>query len=359
MLLLFILCFWNIPLLASSNPNINCIVINLEYVNCTWTEQGNQKHQYTFVASFANDGKQNCSKYHEMNGANVGCEFPYTETQRFQTLDTWLYYNNGSLATNQRHQLKKEVKLLPPYNLTVEARKNTELWLRWNISRKSFHCIESEVRHRMGNMDWQNKKISNSNLFSLPFPSKKRYEFQVRLRVESACGESKFWSDWSEPVYWGNSKPNNNTASPVSMSMTSVVVYTVGAAIVLVLLSCLLVHSERLRIILIPVIPNAGQNVSRYLAAFFDNYDGNTEKWLSISKDLEKGFKPNFTERACPVREYRIVSQSSSVSGSVLSLPTDLSTDYQCMQSYSSASTITGSAETSPIQSPCQAYNLV
>ncbi|XP_057176366.1 interleukin 2 receptor, gamma a [Triplophysa rosa] len=304
-----------------------------------WTEQGNQKHHYTFEFRFANYDQLKCPKYHKMNGVNMGCVFPYTETQRFSSLDTWLYYNNGSLATKQTHQLKQQVKLYPPYNLTVEARKDTELWLYWNVTQNK-NCIESEVRHRMGNMDWQNKKPSNINFFSLPFPSKKRYEFQVRARVGSACGESKFWSDWSEPVYWGPSKPNNNTDSPVSMSMTSVVLCTVGATIMLIILSCLLVHSERLRIILIPVVPNAGQNVSKYLAAFFDNYDGNVEKWLSISKDLEKGFKPNFTERACPVREYRIVSQSSSDSGSVLSIPTDLSSDYQCMQTYSSASTI-------------------
>jgi len=74
-----------------------------------------------------------------------------------------------------------------------------------------------------------------------------------------------------------------------------------------------------------------------------------------MPKDLESGFKPNFTERACPVREYRMVSQSSSDSESILSNPTDLSSDYQCMHSYSSASTIPGSAEaqdTSPVDNP-------
>ncbi|RXN04308.1 cytokine receptor common subunit gamma-like protein [Labeo rohita] len=130
------------------------------------------------------------------------------------------------------------------------------------------------------------------------------------------------------------------------MSVMTLLLCTVGATVVLVILSCLLVHSERLRIILIPVVPNAGRNVSNYLAALFDNYDGNVEKWLSMPKDLENGFKPNFTERACPVREYRIMSQSSTDTESILSNPTDLSSDYQCMHSYSSASTIPGSAET-------------
>uniref|UniRef100_A0A9J7YCS5 Interleukin 2 receptor, gamma a n=1 Tax=Cyprinus carpio carpio TaxID=630221 RepID=A0A9J7YCS5_CYPCA len=191
-----------------------------------------------------------------------------------------------------------------------------------------------------------NTKPTTRPSFSLPFPSKKRYEFQVRARIESSCGESKFWSDWSEPVYWGSLKNNDTTGLLDNMSVMSLVLCVAVATVILIILSCLLVHSERLRIILIPVVPNAGRNVRDYLAALFDNYDGNVEKWLSMPKDLENGFKPNFTERACPVREYRIVSQSSTDSESILSSPTDLPSDYQCMHSYSSASTIPGSSET-------------
>lgn len=49
-----------------------------------------------------------CIEYHKMNGVNVGCVFPYHETQRFNSLDTWLFYNNGSVATKQTHKLKQE-----------------------------------------------------------------------------------------------------------------------------------------------------------------------------------------------------------------------------------------------------------
>ncbi len=83
------------------------------------------------------------------------------------------------------------------------------------------------------------------------------------------------------------------------------------------------------------------------------------QKWLSMPKDLENGFKPNFTERACPVREYRIVSQSSTDSESILSNPTELSSDYQCMDSYSSASTIPGSSDTIETQDLSQVDNPV
>ncbi|XP_016394628.1 interleukin 2 receptor, gamma a isoform X1 [Sinocyclocheilus rhinocerous] len=357
-LLLVGLFLGNIPSFAfsaSSQPKINCLIINLDYVNCTWTEH---EHNYSFKSRFTHKEILDCPTYLRIDGVNVGCVFPYEKPQRFNTLKTWLYSDNGGLVTEQEHNLKAYVKLYPPVNLSVVEKKDAELWLYWNIT-KNDSCIESEVRHRTDNNAWKSTTPGHRTSFSLPFPSKKRYEFQVRARIESSCGESKFWSDWSEPVYWGYLKTNNTSDDPGNMPLMSLVLCTAGATVILVILSCLLVHNERLRIILIPVVPNAGRNVSNYLTALFDNYDGNVEKWLSMPKDLENGFKPNFTERACPVREYRIVSQSSTDSESILSNPTDLSSDYQCMHSYSSASTIPGSSETIQTQDLSQVDNPV
>uniref|UniRef100_A0A8C1UYJ6 Interleukin 2 receptor, gamma a n=1 Tax=Cyprinus carpio TaxID=7962 RepID=A0A8C1UYJ6_CYPCA len=344
-LLLVGLFLGNIPSIAfsaSSQQEINCLIINLEYVNCTWTEH---EHNYSFKSRFAHKETLDCPKYLRIDGVNMGCMFHYEKLLRFNTLKTWLYSDNGHLVTEKEHNLKAYVKLYPPVNLSVVEKKDAELWLYWNIT-NNVSCTESEVRHRTDNNSWKNTKPTTRPSFSLPFPSKKRYEFQVRARIESSCGESMFWSDWSEPVYWGSLKNNDTTGFLDNMSVMSLVLCVAVATVILIILSCLLVHSERLRIILIPVVPNAGRNVRDYLAALFDNYDGNVEKWLSMPKDLENGFKPNFTERACPVREYRIVSQSSTDSESILSSPTDLPSDYQCMHSYSSASTIPGSSET-------------
>ncbi|XP_077098422.1 cytokine receptor common subunit gamma-like [Siphateles boraxobius] len=356
MILLVSLFLGNIPSFAfsaSSEPKINCLIINLDYVNCTWSELG-LKYNYSFKSRFSHHEILDCSTYQKINSVNVGCMFPYKKTQRFNLLKTWLYSDNGSLVTQQNHSLKEYVKLNPPFNLSVVERKDAELWLYWNVTNS---CIESEVRHRTNNKDWKKTSPGSRSTFILPFPSKKRYEFQVRARISSSCGESRFWSDWSESVYWESFGNVPESLAPVSV--TTLVLCTVGATVILIILSCLLVHNERLRVILIPVVPNAGQNVSKYLASLFDNYDGNIEKWLSMPKDLENGFKPNFTERACPVREYKMVSQSSSDIESILSNPTDLSSDYQCMHSYSSASTIPGPAEALPTQDPSPEDNPV
>ncbi|XP_073685588.1 interleukin 2 receptor, gamma a [Garra rufa] len=357
MLLLVALFLGNTPssaFAASSQPQISCLIINLDYVNCTWSED---KHNYSFKSMFTHKELLDCHKYLRVNGVNVGCKLLYEKVQRFYTLQTFLYNANGSLVTEQKHDLRAHVKLYPPYNLSVVEIKDAELWLYWNVTRND-NCIESQVRYRTDN-DWKTIPPGQRTFFSLPFPSKKQYEFQVKARIHSSCGQSIFWSDWSEPLYWGTSKTNDTSDGLANISVMTLLLCTAGATVILVILSCLLVHSERLRIILIPVVPNAGRNVSNYLAALFDNYDGNVEKWLSMPKDLENGFKPNFTERACPVREYRMVSESSTDTESILSNPTDLSSDYQCMHSYSSASTIPGSAETTQTQDLSEVDNPV
>lgn len=141
------------------------------------------------------------------------------------------------------------VKLNPPTNLTVQKQSDSYLSYYWNQT--STNCVESEVRYRVNCGQWQvgNMKeekrdsslssslFSHSMLFYL-FPSllisflfsisqistvsigreffdlhslcsNSQYELQVRSKIGNDCGESLFWSDWSEPVVWGS---NSETA---------------------------------------------------------------------------------------------------------------------------------------------------
>ncbi|XP_036450177.1 interleukin 2 receptor, gamma a isoform X2 [Colossoma macropomum] len=344
---IFLALLWTCPGSASKfNTNIKCVVINLEYVNCTWDEDGLPQENYTFRSRYEVGNEAECPTYLKVNDLNVGCRVSYSEEKlnRFDVLHAQLYSANGSVVAEHRRNLIDMVKLDPPYDLKVEI-KDPELWLYWKSSSKTkLTCKRSQVRYKINHKDWQLQSESpERNSFTLPFPSaQSRYEFQVRVRMSDVCGNSEIWSAWSESVYWGSMKDVNDTETRSGSSAALMVLYTAGAAVVLIILSCLLVHSERLRVILVPVVPNAGKNFAELL----DNYDGNVENWLSISKELQDGFKPNFTERTCPVREYRLVSQSSSDSDNSLSSLTDVSTDYQPMHSYSSASTLPAPAET-------------
>ncbi|XP_055004441.1 cytokine receptor common subunit gamma-like [Boleophthalmus pectinirostris] len=66
-------------------------------------------------------------------------------------------------------------------------------------------CVESQVRYRLNNNNWQEYMMSDNILeycFNLP-SNPSRYELQVRNRVNNNCGSSNLWSEWSEPVAWG------------------------------------------------------------------------------------------------------------------------------------------------------------
>uniref|UniRef100_A0AAR2LCL6 Fibronectin type-III domain-containing protein n=1 Tax=Pygocentrus nattereri TaxID=42514 RepID=A0AAR2LCL6_PYGNA len=342
---------WSESVYCGSMKNVNdtdikCVVINLEYVNCTWDDEGLPQENCTFRSRYEGGPEAECQTYLKVNDLNVGCRVSYSEEKlnRFTLLHAWLYSANGSVVAEHHRNLINMVKLDPPYNLTVEM-KNPELYLYWNSSnRTKAVCKTSQVRYKINHKNWQLQSESTErNSFSLPFPSTQSlYEFQVRVKMSDTCGKSEMWSAWSESVYCGSMKNVNDTETHSGSSAALMILYTAGAAVVLVILSCLLVHSERLRVILVPVVPNPGKN----FADLIDNYGGNVENWLSISKELQDGFKPNFTERTCPVREYRLVSQSSSDSDNSLSSLTDVSTDYQPMHSYSSASTLPAPAET-------------
>ncbi len=59
-----------------------------------------------FFLRFTHKEILDCPNYLRIDGVNVGCMFPYEKPQRFNTLKTWLYSDNGSLVTEQDHKLK-------------------------------------------------------------------------------------------------------------------------------------------------------------------------------------------------------------------------------------------------------------
>ncbi|KAK3521579.1 hypothetical protein QTP70_014765 [Hemibagrus guttatus] len=349
----FLMLVWICSGSASTLPHhIECTVVNLEYVNCTWDGNGTMVENYTFLSSYKNPAVGvECSSYQYVRAVRIGCVVPYSEKdlQRFEEFYTWLYTDINNMTKREYKSLLKRVKLNAPYNMTVLL-KDPELWIYWNnTSNIKPQCQEREVRYRINGNKWSIYSSRMENSFNVPFPNAQSlYEFQVRVRMSSTCGESELWSEWSESVFWG-SKKINDTDTGQQTSAALMVLCTVGAAVVLIMLTCLLIHSERIRVILIPVVPGP-----KNLKDLIDSYNGNVENWLHISKELQDGFKPNFSERPCTVREFKTETHSESESDDCLSVHTAVSSDYQSMQSYSSTSTLPShshspSTETTPL----------
>ncbi|KAL0993912.1 hypothetical protein UPYG_G00115480 [Umbra pygmaea] len=217
---LFLLIFLQ-GLETSFTLNVSCLIVNLDFVNCSWTEQGIPEENSTFFHNRFNtqsEHMEECSTYLYEKGWTVGCRLPYETSDRFRTLRTNLVYQNQSYMQN--HNLVNMVKLFPPANLSVEMNTNSELNLYWNNSKNSI-CTESEVHYRINNNEWKASDPCSEQTYSIPFPSKNsRYEFQVRARISSACGESKFWSEWSQIIIWDSVKGSNSTDTSESSIQT-------------------------------------------------------------------------------------------------------------------------------------------
>ncbi|KAJ8337963.1 hypothetical protein SKAU_G00369290 [Synaphobranchus kaupii] len=257
-----------------------------------------------------------CPTYLKKGDHTVGCRLPYKKSDKFKTL--YLSLDNCSSETVREINLKDRVKLRPPHNLSVQMQSSTDLWLYWNISAPT-SCVESEVSYRKDTYQEKSSGVLPGNCFSLPFPSANNvYTFQVRTRVMDACHQSN-WSAWSTPVYWGQIKQSNSTSTEENdgNSMHGMVfMLAVVCCVVVVAVFVFMIQHERLRFILIPIVPKPSKTLEELLYT----YNGNVEEWLHISKDFVEGFKPNFSEPACPVREYNLVPQMS-LSGSEDSLP--------------------------------------
>ncbi|KAL2094764.1 hypothetical protein ACEWY4_009483 [Coilia grayii] len=328
--------------LSLSLPEVRCYVANLDYVNCTWNQPKDPVINFTFVANFIDDLHE-CPCY-VLNGKGlaVGCKFPYKEPQRFNTFYTILTGPGGTSA-RQSHVLKDTVKLDPPTNLQLQWEQRGNLRLSWVLTARYHqqHCIQCRVQYGL-NDQWQSpaELAAGSFEYSVMYRSNSsQHKFQVQARIADTCSQSP-WSEWSPLVVWGNRTDTTHKSAVAAVPSLAVVLYVCLGAVLLVLLSCLLVHCERLRITFLPVVPTPGKNLTELI----DTYNGNVERWLSISKELQEGFKPSFTERTCPVREYQLLTQTSVESDSGVSLSDSPSS---CSSSSCSSSSSTCSSNTS------------
>ncbi|KAL4631681.1 cytokine receptor common subunit gamma-like [Arapaima gigas] len=197
---------------SCSSPDVQCLIINLEYLKCTWSHGKLPEVNYTFSFKFSPmRNYMNCSRYLQEGGPNIGCIID--KPDRFKKLYINLSHSNGTRVWDQQFDMVNKVKLNPPHNLSVEVnRQNQELWLYWNHSVKS-NCRENQVMYRRNEeSQWQFSTLLPADFYSLPQASlKSQYEFKVKTRVSNTCGMSEFWSDWGPPVWWYPAEQSNQT----------------------------------------------------------------------------------------------------------------------------------------------------
>ncbi|XP_058845442.1 cytokine receptor common subunit gamma-like isoform X1 [Acipenser ruthenus] len=329
---------------GEASTGVRCLIHDEDYTECTWKETGRPDRNYTFQSRYRTGAEYaECPSYTQVEGYNVGCRLEYNSHMRFATFQVQLSSANNTAIWNKDINLKPLVKLYSPVNLTVDNSSSNGLYLYWNTSMSKSQCLESIVRYRSStDSAWQNSPtFTSQRYFNLPFAdAEELYEFQVKVRINEFCGASDYWSDWSQPAYWGSNATSKDTDIHFSFN-PSVVIYPIMGSAVLLILACCLIHNERLRIILVPVIPNPGKNFEE----LFNSYDGNFQEWLHVSKDIVDGFKPNFSEPVCTVKE-RAGSMSNSCGGPGGSVRSDCSLlipedDPDCVSTSSASSSST------------------
>lgn len=319
---------------ALKPPDVDCLVVHLQSVHCWWNTLAPPEVNYTFYGRFSNGIFTNeCPSYVTENGTRTGCLLPYnSKTDRFSTFYTLLQYGNSS--HKQELELKSKVKLNPPINVTVQMGSDSNLWYYWNQT--AYNCVENEVRIRTNGKKWDISHISSGRQFytiNMPSPSS-MYEMQVRSRLADQCGQSLIWSEWSNPVTWGSNNGTDTTAQVGALNSVWTPVLSVIGLFVLILLAVTLLHYERVRIILLPVVPKPSP------------VHHDIQDWIQISKSLKESFSQSYNERTCPVQEYHPVSQSDG--GSLHSSTSTLSSS-DCMDQSGLSSPCSSTSSTSTV----------
>ncbi|XP_026868843.2 interleukin 2 receptor, gamma b [Electrophorus electricus] len=278
--------------------NISCTVINLDYVDCNWTTAQMWEMNYTFSSVFQRQGSyQECSEYLQEHGHNVGCRIPLEDqAQRFNSIYTKLYMGSNQFISRNYTTLKERVKLNSPYNVSAKWNSKDELCLHWVNLVKKVSCVVNMVRYRRDADPWQSHTATGlSSHYCISHASKLAvYTFQVRSNMKEACGPSELWSDWSDPVHW-----RNYTASTEESQFQEwlQVFASVLGAIILIGLAVLLCYYERIRVVLLHVVPDPSKNLQN----LFQKYNGNVESWVHVSRELKEAFDPDYTDAPCVV----------------------------------------------------------
>uniref|UniRef100_A0A3Q3X201 Fibronectin type-III domain-containing protein n=1 Tax=Mola mola TaxID=94237 RepID=A0A3Q3X201_MOLML len=312
MWLLLLLCLSG-NVFAKEPLDVDCLVMHLQYVHCHWNRQGTPEVNYIFYGWFK---RMECPMYLTENNIRIGCKQPMSNrSNRFRTFKTELVHGNNTFLKD--HQLKSKGKLYPPTNVRVKMESDSNLWCYWNQTAPK--CVESKIRYRTNNRDWENFSRSvGMQSYCINLPSKNSlYELQVQSKLGDMCGGS-MWSEWSESVFWGSNNSTGRTANwgekkqgfhfeipDFSWKLRETTAVELWMTMVASNIARVLCFDEE--IIPLGVISVCIHNQGDPLMHFFFFL---IKDWLQISKGLKESFNPNYNERACPVREYCPVSQA-------------------------------------------------
>ncbi|XP_075576900.1 cytokine receptor common subunit gamma-like [Pelecanus crispus] len=230
-LLLLLLCGLGPYLVAARDQSeVECVVFNEEYMTCTWGNSETLTANYSLYYWYENRSPVvECKHYLQDRGIRFGCHFNQSEIIQFQPFRVLVNASLGGRTLkipSERMELQDLVKPGTPVNLTIHNMSSNQLQLTWTSPYPKAQCLEHAVKYK-SNKDtgWTEHQVKGDT-FSFPSVDyEKYYTFYVRSKINSYCGSTKLWSEWSVPVVWGS----NSTSKGAVESSNHTLSVTAGA----------------------------------------------------------------------------------------------------------------------------------
>ncbi|NWX45816.1 I13R1 protein, partial [Steatornis caripensis] len=263
--------------------DLSCVWHNLEHMVCTWRPGKNASRDtnYTLFYWFVFDGLKNhkkCNNYYMDQGV-FGCIFNLSfpkVTNAYPAISILIRDDSEEIrpvcASKNPTTL---VKPATPTRVTL-SKINDEIHVEWSES-DTFpeNCLFYEVEYRDGDLDTAQiikvifHSLVENNYMSIPsVDPNSKYIFKVRAKPKPECYSSKLCSDWSE---------EKSIGKKMDSTFYFVLIITIPL-IVAVCMIILLVYLKRLKILILPPIPDPREILKRMFGE--QNEDSQVSKKL-------------------------------------------------------------------------------
>ncbi|XP_075449431.1 interleukin-5 receptor subunit alpha-like [Ascaphus truei] len=193
--------------------NVSCIIYNLTSLNCTWQIQKDapKETQYSFSLRHRSDVFA-CQQYlTNQEKKNIGCHMKdvFSNAVKGGNLGRKIEIQ---FSSHEVHLFKTFVTanieiFNPPINVSLSP-VNEDIKIRWSppltVQSYSKNCFQYQIKLSETKKNPLIRVISSTEeeyLFA-DLDKHRRYSIQIRGR-QKQCAKSKFWGEWSKPVFIG------------------------------------------------------------------------------------------------------------------------------------------------------------
>ncbi|KFP88041.1 Interleukin-13 receptor subunit alpha-1, partial [Apaloderma vittatum] len=269
--------------------DLSCVWHNLEYMACTWHPGENASSDTNYTLFYWFDGLKShkkCSNYSMHQGIS-GCIFNLSFPKVTST-----YPPISILIRDDSEEIRPVcanknpttlVKPATPRQVTL-SKIDDGIRMEWTES-DTFpeNCLVYEVEYHNGYLDTAHvikvifqftqltdffSPVENNNLSIPGIDSNSKYVFKVRAKPKPECYSSELYSDWSEEKSIGE-----KTDSTFYFVLIITIPLIVAVATII-----LLVYLKRLKIIILPPVPDPREMLKRMFGE--QNEDSQVSKKL-------------------------------------------------------------------------------